>query len=229
MQQHSRHMIDILLGRHGIVKVDPSRVEYKHSSSRLEEAVFEEALPDFLARSVLMRSGRRVHPIFRRFVIAKEFSSTPVSEWNKFTRLQDYYTNLDAPMQSIWHEDIMASIDKKGFYKHKTFKLHNRSEVEAFFNGYITPLFQTMRESGYDPSKTHDMGTAFINDEGIIVKGSGADHRFCVARLVGATSVPLRIIGVSHQWFAREVGPKMNLTGLRAGIRKSESIAHAST
>jgi hypothetical protein len=227
MQKYPKILVSYFLGARGIIKVDPAKIELKVASSKVECSIFSRRRSRAAGKYDSKKPNQRVHPILRSFILPYPVSAVEISDWTKFLNLQNYYENIENPERSNWYKAILQKIKQHGVYEHKHDRLHCEADVQKFFDLKMKPLFKTLRDTGYDTSIASDMGTVFIDADGRLVKGSGADHRFCAARLVGTGQIPLRVQGVSQDWFLREVGPKMDVGGLGDAIASAAQRASA--
>lgn len=221
MQKYPRFLVSFLLGERGIVQVNPTKLGLKIASSKVEYSIFSPRRIHLANPYASGSRSSRVHPLLRRFFLPHPLLSVEVLEWKKFLTLKDYFENLESPKRSKLYALMIQKIEKHGVYKHKNDKLYCEADVKILFEQKMKPLFETMRDNGYDTSIASDIGAVFIDSDGRLVKGSGADHRFCAARLVGLQQIPLRVQGVSQDWYAREVGQKMDVKRLGEAIARA--------
>ncbi|HSF95832.1 MAG TPA: hypothetical protein VLA52_12475, partial [Thermohalobaculum sp.] len=93
------------------------------------------------------------------------------------------------------------------------------AEIEAFLRDYVLDLVASMEHRGYDVEKGGEFGSAQIGADGQLVKSGSGTHRFCVARLLGLTRFPLRVVGIHAGWAA---GVEGGLTVAELGKRLKE-------
>lgn len=155
------------------------------------------------------------------WVIAPRHYRTPepIETEKRYLLLEDLIAHRNALEESLWHKQLCQNLEKNGLAIHKKIVLRSRSEIDAFFRGYVLGLVDSLATTGYDPAQASDTGGALIGADGDIHKADSGNHRFCAARIVGCPKVPVRITGVHEDWFLRTVGPTMNFTRLRAALQ----------
>ena len=96
--------------------------------------------------------------------------------------------------------------------------MRSQNEIDAFFRDYVLGMIESLKRTGYDPVRGGAPGTALIGPDGDLHKADSGNHRFCTARLLGVTGVPVAISGMHEDWFAAHVGSHMNVTRLREAL-----------
>jgi hypothetical protein len=157
------------------------------------------------------------------WVIASRYyhSPEPIETERRHRLLADLVAHRMHPQDSLWYKQLCQQLEQRGLAHHKKIILSNRAEIDAFLRDYVLNLVDSLALTGYDPKRAGDTGGALIGPDGDIHKADSGNHRFCAARIVGCPKVPVQIAGVHEDWFARMVGPKMNLTRLRAALRET--------
>lgn len=147
----------------------------------------------------------------------------PVEADPRYEKLEDYIRHMQSPQECRWYGELVNQVLRDGCAHHKGLTFRNTGEVDAFFNGYLRDLVDSMATIGYDKSKSRDVGTALIGSDGSILKSHAGNHRFIVARIVGVPLIPLEILG-AHEFWMREMQINGSIQKLAAGIREVERM-----
>jgi hypothetical protein len=215
------------LGDERLMWIDPNKVRFHVGT---DEPVTE-------ALQVRINRMRQANRLFEKplrllsrvihhtdsWVIAKRYygNSNLIETGERHRLLADLISHRNNLQDSLWSKQLCQQLEQSGQAHHKKIELRSRDEIDAFLRDYVLGLVDSLARTGYDAGRANDTGTALIGPDGDIHKANNGNHRFCAARIVACPKVPLLIAGVHEDWFARMVGPKMNLTRLRAALRET--------
>ena len=141
----------------------------------------------------------------------------PIESTEKYQKILDLIACGDAYGQSLWFDALKRSVEQRGSSTHKAIQMRTIDDVHAFFQDYVLPLVSSMKHDGYDVERGAPFGGAIIGRDGALYKANAGDHRFFVARVVGASPVPLRVVGIHEAW-PRAMGLEPNLAAMPAVI-----------
>ena len=143
----------------------------------------------------------------------------PIEKMKHYVLVDDLIRSLPDFRTSRWFQSHLANLAKRDKTKHKERRLEREEDVSAFFENSIIPMMAEIKQNGYDAKKYPVEGRCFIGPNGEIYKGLAARHRFAMALLLGVRSFPLVVHGVHETWFAANVGDRMDVEKLKAGIK----------
>ncbi len=209
-----------------VLWVNPQRVEYSVGSQRPIEDFLETRLqwmPQAMLKG-LTRVVRKNHP----FVISKRWypNPEPIEALEKYQKVENLFHNRERYEYSVWFAELTGQVHSAGFATHKDIVMHTEEDVHAFFRDYACALIDSMRADGYRNDKARDTGAALIGPGGEVHKSGRGNHRFYVARLTGASPIPLRVSGVHESWFAelrRAGNGRVDPEQLAAALREVEA------
>ena len=211
-----------------VVWVQPSRIKhYVGKSVPLLGGVDKVAwrVPATLRRR-LARFVRRVRPSRDGpfFIPAAHYRHPmPIELLEKYTIVADLIACRDTYIRSIWFNELRRSLERHGTAKHKSIEMRTIEDVHAFFSGYVLPLVESMARDGYDVTRGHPFGGVIVSADGQLHKANAGDHRFFVARVVGASPVPLRVVGIDERW-PRTMGLGCDLASMPAVIEAVQVV-----
>lgn len=189
-----------LLGEQLVLHIDPRRLTHqvnckKPISKRLEDWL--KPAPRAV-RKTLTLPIRKFHP----FAVSERWfpETTRVEVRDKYRKVQDLYAHRHDVRQSHWFATLQDELQRHGMARHKKLVMRSEAEILAFFEEYVGKLIRSMETNGYRTDRGADTGTATIGRDGTLYKGASGNHRFYVARLLGACPVPLRVTCVHRGW-----------------------------
>jgi hypothetical protein len=218
------------LGQALVVRVNPSRIEGYIPNRYPTGAVLEEALR-FLPLSGPVRAKLR-----RRIKDAQSFAITGSQFGEVFDlmkdseagkRMTDLMENRSDYKNSDWYRELVDALHSGHVARHKATTMNSIQEIQDFFTGELLQLLDSMESNGYDDDIPNDLGTAFIGPEGVLLKSTGARHRFAAAKLLSVSDFPLMVRGADKDFLRREIGSLSlsNLENRLPGlVRKIEKL-----
>lgn len=215
------------LGEERLLWVDPKKVRFfvgtdEPATEALQVRINKMRQDYRLFAKPLRLLSRAIHHT-DSWVIAQRYYRTLslIETGERHRLLADLIAHRNHLQDSLWRRQLCQQLDQSGQARHKTIVLRSQNEIDAFLRDYVLGLVDSLAVTGYDPTRASDTGTALIGPDGEIHKSNNGNHRFSAARIVGCPKVPLLIAGVHEDWFARMVGPRMDLTRLRAALRET--------
>lgn len=192
----SQTQADLELNEKLTLYVDPRKIDLyagsKHPLSVLT-AQRTKWLP-VLFRKWTNRTITRHHP----FLVPERWLPPLVNivQTEKYCRIESLIANIENYHRSSWYEDLKKELEEKGRTRHKNIKIKSTEDLDSFFKNYACELISSMQEKGYIEERGHDVGAAFILGNGTIAKAASGNHRFFVAKKLGLTNIPIRIVGI---------------------------------
>lgn len=207
------------------VWIDPLKVDHYVGLgvvlTRRTDEVLRRAPVHLRRMPILRKALGALRPRDPPFIIATPRYRTPapINGLDKYLLVKDLVDRGGAYQSSRWYADLRAKVERGDRAHHKHIEMRSPEEIHAFFNGYVLPLVETMRRDGYDMQLGAHLGQALIGPDGQLHKAKHGDHRFFVARLVGAERFPLQIVGVHEAW--------VQVAGLDPRLQDSDHLARA--
>ncbi|WP_353472240.1 hypothetical protein PVT71_13160 [Salipiger sp. H15] len=194
-------------GERSVIWVDPAAVDMTSGSKWPVGKRRLRKLSRFLPGPVVAL----VRPSVKRrepFVIPRDVFSPPrpIAETPRYHRVADFLRHRADVAQSAWHRDLLAELAQEGVARHKEVEMRSPAEVDAFFDGYVLPLIDSLERDGYRAEAEGYASTAVIGPAGEIIKTGSGNHRFCIAKVLGLARFPLKVVGAHEDWVARELG-----------------------
>lgn len=126
----------------------------------------------------------------------------PINTLKKFEKVRDLIIHKEDYTKSMWFQELNHKLREGGMAKHKDITIRSVDELNRFFEDYVLKLVISMENSGYDFSIDQDIPNIMIGRNGEIHKSNAGDHRFFIAKIVGAPLMPFTIKGV-HKSFMK--------------------------
>lgn len=130
----------------------------------------------------------------------------PMEDEERYRLFLNFISNQDNIAETDWYKKLTHMLATDGVAHHKSIKLTSEQDIRAFLQSYVAGMVESLKTTGYDPSKASDLGTAFIDADGFIQKSDAGNHRFSAARILGVTPVPVEIVGIHRDWVRSHVG-----------------------
>ena len=168
-------------------------------------------------------SPRSLHP----FVLAEDDfpERTPVETTAKYRLMSDLLRNLSDVTQSLHYVDLCEKLQRSPEVTFRYMPVRSEREAAERLETYGRELSDSLRNHGYRLDTGVPPGLAAIGRHGEVLKSGQGSHRFCVARELGISPIPLRIHYVHVEW-ARRFGWSDALQrflrprGLRKGLTR---------
>ena len=221
----SRSSVVSRLADRSIVWIDPLKVDHYVGLgvvlTRRTDEVLRRAPIHLRGLPLLRKALGALRPRDPPFIIATSRYRTPapIGGLDKYLLIKDLVDRDGAYLDSRWYADLRAKVERGGRAHHKGVEMRSAADIHAFFDSYVLPLVASMRRDGYDMQLGARLGQALIGPDGQLHKAKHGDHRFFVARLVGAERFPLQIVGVHEAW--------VQVAGLDARLQDSDQLAQA--
>jgi len=153
------------------------------------------------------------------------FKPISVESLKKFKKVKDLILNMEDYSSSIWYNDLYSKLKSEGYAKHKDLHIGSKKELDSFFENYVLKLVHSMSDKGYDQSIDQDVANIMIGENGEIHKSNAGDHRFFIAKNVGAPLMPFRVKGV-HENFMKSHGIPNNRRGIEKLIQVIKELEY---
>lgn len=223
-----RHRLRRRLGDGLIVWINPGRVDFHGGSNQPYTGHLKPTLLRLQEVSPLLRPASRfldvalysIEPFSVKARLLKNLM--PIDAAPTYRKIADFIQNRTDPTRSLWYKTLVETLDRTGVATHKALVFRSEQEIRAFFDGYVGGLVDSMATRGYDREKVQDIGTALIGADGSILKSDAGNHRFSVARILGATPFPLEILGAHEAW-VRDMKIGGDWSRLQACLRQVEA------
>jgi hypothetical protein len=223
---NSKPYVHYRLGSAAVIWIDPRKVDFYVGTHSPTSAAIKKQIESAAENHPAWRGSLNV---IKRSIPRQDFTfliperhyrkTRPISEMEQHRHMTDFLRCRDDVTKSSWYQDLCRQLEDSGMATHKEIKMRSRNDIMSFFRGYVLDLVESLEEHGYDPSKSTEHGTALIGANGEIHKTYKGNHRFCAARLLGVTNVPIFIYGVHEEWFRTRVGGRMDIAALRRELR----------
>jgi hypothetical protein len=171
--------------RRWVVWVDPSAVSHKYNFKHNIRWQLEEL-------GVMKRRLRIPSASFGKV--------RPISENEKYRRLENLVLCGDSFRETDWYQDLHKEWSARGFVVHKQMVFKSEPDLDAFFKGYLLPLIDSLKNKGYDRTIGDDLGAVVVGSDGQWLKGPHATHRFYLSKILGIKKFPLFLAGVHQNW-----------------------------
>ena len=154
-----------------------------------------------------------VRPAIKRaepFTIPVQFfgGKPAVTDTHRYRLLEDLVAHRSDLRASLWFRELSDDLGSKGATNYKRRRLHSETEILEFLDTYVLGLIESIRENGFDASKSGYESTAVIDSEGNLMKTGSGNHRFCIAALLDLPRFPLVVVGAHEDWVRRNIdGP----------------------
>ena len=228
MRRLTEHRVQKDLGTRLVLWINPANIEYS-VGTRLPNIKTSILTGKRIARllpggALLASLQKRVLLQMNSFLIEAEQYKRPTAlqATTTYRKIEDLLDNQLQPQHSIWYLELSEELKNQGYARHKGFIFKSHAEILSFFHNYVFVMIETMRQNGFIVTNG-DIGFAVIDECGIIHKASSANHRFCIAKLLGIHRFPLRIAGVHRDWFDQQVTDIKNLDRLAEKLAEVES------
>lgn len=165
-----------------IVEVDPASITHVVPLSR-----FDETLPRLLMGAV--RGGDW------------DLDVPPVEERPKF-RACRARVEEDVPWEDTGIVDHLAAELEAADAETIEHGCGSRAELLERYETERETLYRSLRESGYDRSRSPVCCRVHVGRDGRLLLGSGGRHRFYLSRLLGVESVPVQVLCRHWDWQA---------------------------
>lgn len=194
-------------GDRAVLWVDPARVEgsvgtkWPVGKRRLNQ------MQRYLPKAVV----QMLRPAIKRrepFAIPADVFRDPVPVLGsaRYRRVADFIDCTPDIRSSLWYRDLTEQLERSGFARHKTVRMHSRAEIETFLTDYVGGMVASLAEGGYDPKDFGYESTVVIGPRGNLCKSGSGNHRFCAARALGLRRFPLRVVAAHEAWIAAQFG-----------------------
>jgi len=155
---------------------------------------------------------------------ARHFSAAiPVRDTQRYRRIADALDHADALQNSLWFHQMRTQLRDTGAAYYKTRALHSEAEILAFLRDDLLGLVESMRENGFDGSRTGYESTAVIMADGSLCKTGSGNHRFCIAKLIGLDRFPLQVVGAHEAWVKAHLPPSPTVEDVLALLPEVEA------
>ncbi len=217
--------VNFRLGTDAVLWIDPGKVDGYVGTHSPTAAGLRADLDRLAGRHPALRGPLRMlrgaiprmDPVF--VIRARHYRTpVPITGIERYRHVEDLLRHRDRVEESLWFGTLSRQLAERGVAVHKEIRMHSREDILRFFRTYALDLVDSMERTGYDPARAPDTATALIGPGGEVHKAYKGNHRFCVARLLGVRNVPVHVWGVHEDWFAREVGPRMDIPALRRAL-----------
>jgi len=222
----SKYYVHHNLGSAAVLWIDPRKVEFYLGTHSPTSAAIRKKIETVAENHPAWRGSLNV---IKRSIPRQDFSflipekyyrkKRLISEMEQHRHMVDFLKCRDDVSKSSWYRDLFRQLETSGTANHKTIKMRSRDDIMSFFQGYVLDLVESLEKHGYDPSKSHEHGTALIGAEGDIHKTYKGNHRFSAARILGVRNVPILVYGVHEEWFRTRIGGRMDIAALRRELR----------
>ena len=147
----------------------------------------------------------------------------PVESLEKYKKVDDLIAKKEDYPSSLWYNNLYSKLESGGCAKHKNIRMGSKKELDFFFENYVLKLVHSISDNGYNDSIDQDVANIMIGKNGEIHKSNAGDHRFFIAKIVGAPLMPFKIKGV-HESFMEAHNIPDNRHGIKKLIRVIEDI-----
>jgi hypothetical protein len=213
------------VGNDAVVWIHPSTVtedlgsKWPVSKARLAKA--ETIIPKALVNIVRPAVKNR-----EPFVIpATHFGkASPITETARYQKLHDFIHRSGPVQTTLWFKQLSDALSRDGVAFHKSIKMKSETDILHFFDSYVIPLIESLRDEGFRHEKTGYEAAAFIDAEGRLAKVGSGNHRFIIGQILDIPLFPLRVLGVHADWYTREVMPDGDtLRALKSAMSRVEA------
>lgn len=218
----SNRLVRMCLKDSLVLWIDPGKIHCHVGSSRpenrrMKQRIAQLGLYEPLAK-IARRQSLRISNALESFAIDPDYYAEPIpfEQLKTYGRVSDIIIHRDNYTLSKWYSFLASSLKDYGIAKHKKIIMRSENDINHFMESYVLPLIDSMEKDGFDPSKGGGIGRSLIGADGSIHKSSSGRHRFYVARELGLSSFPVRIVGAHEYWYRRHIGKRLNPTKLRA-------------
>ena len=128
----------------------------------------------------------------------------PVEELKTYSYLKDLWSCKDDFKQSLWYQEALNTLMKKGYYQHKKTKVTSLQALDALFQNSLLMLLSSMKIKGYLPHLNHENPRVIITREGELLKSRKGRHRFCAAKIVETPEIIVEIDNI-HPLFLEKI------------------------
>ncbi len=200
MPLEQKQFLDISNNRN-VIWIDPAKVEYSTGSKWPVGKHKLRQLNRFLPLAIV----NMFRPSIKRrepFIIPSEHfgKRTRVAETGHYRKVDDLIQNIDNIPQSLWHQELVSSLQDTGKAQHKNIVMTNTAQIDNFFQSYVLPLVIGLKTKGYNDPQGGYESSAVIDEDGTICKTGSGNHRFCICKSLNIKEFPLRIVGAHANW-----------------------------
>lgn len=154
---------------------------------------------------------------------------TPVSQTERYQKVADFIAHRDTPRDSEWYGDLCRELSKTGIARHKAVEMRSEAEILGFFDTYVCPMIDSLIKDGFKPEFSGYESSAVIGPDGVICKTSSGNHRFNVAKVVGLTRFPLKILGIHEAHFTRHASGQPQTTQTMLALIHETGAQHTAS
>lgn len=217
-------------GERAVLWIDPARVDghtgTKWPVGKMRLRQLSRVLPKPIL-NLLRPTIKRREP----FVIPRACFGRvdPVVETERYLKIIDFIRHKETVTQSAWYQDLTAELARTGTARHKDIAMTSEAEILKFLHGYVGALVDKLAADGFSPEHGGYESTAVIGPDGGLTKAGSGNHRFNIAKALGLTRFPLRIIAVHEDWLPSDLrGGKFTTEGILRHLPAVEA-AHRQT
>lgn len=133
--------------------------------------------------------------------------ATPIAETERYRKIADFVHRTGAVEDTLWFRNLAESLARDGVARHKSIDMRSLEDIHDFFDSYVFPLIESLRDEGFKADRTGYESAAMIDSEGRLSKAGSGVHRFAICQILDLPRFPLRVAAVHADWYAREVVP----------------------
>jgi len=134
--------------------------------------------------------------------------AAPIVETPRYLKVSDFIQRGGPVEDTLWFRQLAAELESKGVAYHKLIEMKSVEDIHHFFDSYVIPLIESLRNDGFRPEKTGYESAAVIDAQGNLSKVGSGNHRFVIGKVLGLPLYPLRVLSVHADWYARKVMTK---------------------
>jgi hypothetical protein len=216
---HVRKNAHLRLREAAVVWVDPRRISLQVLTATPATENVRNALRKPLHHPLTTWPLRVAIAAFDPYVVPSHHypEAQPVEATARYRKVYDFIHHRDTPRATLWFHALRKSLEERGVARHKKVTMKCEGDIERFFSGYVIPLIESLQRDGFRVEAGGGIGSALIAADGALHKSDSSNHRFCMARILGLTRFPVRVVGVHRVSHDAHVQPS-SLARLRHGI-----------
>ncbi|MCA1742989.1 MAG: hypothetical protein LC631_03435, partial [Desulfovibrionales bacterium] len=164
--------------------------------------------PAWITHSVLFKDKWTRRSLGNFFIWDGEWDQSirSMETTTAYRLMQDLWAKKDDLTKSSRYRDLMEMIDSGSAYSsyYKGVYLNSREKIIKYLQIYVS-FMEQMAWKGYDPGLAPDPVGVAVNRKGGLVKINKGMHRMAMAKILGLSSITVRVRAVHRNLWNREI------------------------
>lgn len=207
-----RHQVRKIIGQGLIVRINPRSVHFHVGTNQPYTINFKKKLQGIeayipRARLITKPAQKVLYSVEPYLLSDFVFDRTILIERElRYRLIEDLVKKRRTVQDSLWFSHLFEELNLIGSARYKSMKFNSVEEIISFLDTYALGLVRSLEADGYDETASVDIGTAFVDHNGRIVKSDAGNHRFAAAHILGIPTIPVEVLGVHRRFYKSSIG-----------------------